>query len=524
MMGIKSSIYKISLILIAIILLPVIFYSIYQIATLNKNEKMISRIYEQQLDAILFSVNQYLWDNLTTWQSRIRRIQADTSAAAAEYRTIVNEVPPLEMLAFSDSLLNHWRFFIKSDYHGEKNLFHRIVVDGLKKDSNLVKQMGKYHKVKYSKVESLSFIDPAAGQREKLILYYLADIKDTKTQFVYLLIDIGELINTILAPKIDEIAGAQFNIAVFSTTAQRLIYENAAVDIKELKQTRAVWLLPNYKLGISLRGESIEELARGRFYINMLMILGIDLILLLGAWIVFKMIRQQMQLAHMKSDFVSNVSHELRTPLALIRMYAETLELGRIPEIQKQQEYYRIIRQESERLSRLINNILNFSRIEAGKKEYHFQEVDLNRLIQNLLEMYSYHIASKGFKLSVILDPSVPRIIADEEAVTEALLNLLDNAIKYSAQEKFIAVRSLQRDGKACIQVEDHGIGIEASQTRYIFEKFYRVSHNLVHNTKGSGLGLTLVKHIMDAHHGRVELKSTPGKGSCFSLIFTATT
>jgi two-component system phosphate regulon sensor histidine kinase PhoR len=338
---------------------------------------------------------------------------------------------------------------------------------------------------------------------------------------VYLLIDLNEFINTVLAPKIEEIAGNQFEIGVFSSKTQRLIYQNTAVQINELKQTRTLWLLPDYKLGIRLRGESIEELARSRFYSNLLMIIGIDLILLLGAWIVFKMIRQQMQLAQMKSDFVSNVSHELRTPLALIRMYAETLEMGRIADGQKQQEYYRIISGEAERLSRLINNILNFSRIEAGKKEYHFQEVNLNRVIKNLLEMYGYHIQSEGFELSVNLDPDLPGVVADEEAVTEAMLNLLDNAIKYSEQHKFIAVRSFQSNGKICIQVEDHGIGIAASQVKYIFDKFYRASGALLHNTRGSGLGLTLVKHIMEAHQGSVELESTPGKGSCFSLIFT---
>ncbi len=522
-LGIKSSIYKISLLLVVIILLPAVFYSVYEIATINKNEQMISRIYEQQLDVILFSVNQYLWDNLTTWQSRIKRIQTQSDAdAAAAYSKLIEELPVLQMLAFSDTSLDHWRFFFRSDYNGEADVIRQVVTDSLEKNMYLLQRLGKYSKANYSKIETMMFINPAtaATEQEKLILYYLADNEGGNNQLIYFLIDLDRFINTILAPKLEDIAGDQFIVGVFSNTRQRLLYQNANLQIDELKQTRALWLLPDYKLGIRLRGESIEELARGRFYINLMMIVGIDLILLLGAWIVFKMIRQQTRLAQMKSDFVSNVSHELRTPLALIRMYAETLEMGRIQDKQKQHDYFRIIGQESERLTHLINNILNFSRIESGKKEYHYQQVDLNKTIKNLLDMYSYHIQNEGFKLSIVLDPALPVVKADEDAVMEALLNLLDNAIKYSEQDKFIAVRSLHRDREICIQVEDHGIGIDAAQVGYIFEKFYRISGGLVHNARGSGLGLTLVKHIMEAHQGRVELESTPGKGSCFKLIF----
>ena len=521
----KSSIYKLSLILVGIIFLPAIFYSVYEISTINKNEKMIKQIYEQQLDVILFSVNQYLWDNLTSWQSRINRIRTQSGAYAeavkeTEYSKLIEELPVLQMLAFSDTALGRWRFFFRSDYKGNAELLRRTITDSLQKNPHLLNRLGKFSKANYSKIETIMFVDPEDSGQEKLILYYITDNDSGKSRIIYFGINLNQFVQTILAPKLEEIAGDQFVVGVFSKTLRRLIYQNTTVQIDELKQTRALWLLPGYELGIRLKGESIEELARSRFYINLMMILGIDLILLLGAWIVFKMIRQQTKLAQMKSDFVSNVSHELRTPLALIRMYAETLELGRIKDKQKQNDYFRIIGQESERLTHLINNILNFSRIESGKKEYHYQQVDLNKTIQKLLEMYNYHIQNEGFKLTTVLDPVLPMIEADEESVTEALLNLLDNAVKYSEQDKFIAVRTLQQDRQVCIQVEDHGIGIAVTQAGLIFEKFYRVSGGLVQRTKGSGLGLTLVKHIMEAHQGRVEVKSTPGRGSCFTLIF----
>jgi two-component system phosphate regulon sensor histidine kinase PhoR len=426
------------------------------------------------------------------------------------------------MLAFSDTSLNHWQFFVRPDYKGNPDLIRQVISERLENNSDLLRKLSRYSKANYSKIEAMLFMDPVSVEQEKLVLYYQADYKGGNDRLVYLIIDLDSFVSNILAPKLEDIAAGRFIIGVFSTARQQLLYHNEAVQINELQQTRALWLLPDYKLGIRLKGESIDELARRRFYINLTMIFGIDLILLLGAWSVFRMIRQQTSLAQMKSDFVSNVSHELRTPLALIRMYAETLELGRIQDKQKQQEYYRIVGQESERLTHLINNILNFSRIESGKKEYHYQQIDLNKTIQKLLDMYSYHIQNKGFNLSIELDRELPPLKADEEAIMEALLNLLDNAIKYSEGEKFIAVRSLRRNDQICIQVEDHGIGIAAGQSRYIFDKFYRVSDGLVHKTRGSGLGLTLVKYIMEAHKGRVELESTPGQGSCFTLIFPA--
>jgi len=510
------------MILIGIILLPAVFYSVYEISSLNENEKMISRIYEQQLDALLFSVNQYLWDNLSAWQSRINTVRSDSRqmGSESEYRKLVNELSSLEMLVFSDSLMKQWQFYIKSTLSGNVNSFRQTIEDSLKNNAELWKRLRRYSRARYSKIESMPFSDPGSEDRDKLILFYLGSNPAEDQHIIYLVIDMQSFINDVLAPKLEEVAGDQFIVGVFSLAKQRLYYQNVQVNISQLKQTRPLWLLPNFQLGIRLRGESIEELAQKRFTVNIVLMLGVDLILLLGAFLVFRMVRQQMQLAQMKSDFVSNVSHELRTPLALIRMYAETLELGRIRDEKKQQDYYRIIGQETERLTRLINNILNFSRIESGKKQYHFKETDLNLIVQNLLEMYNFHIQNKGFKLIASLDPGIPKIQADEEAVAEAVLNLLDNAIKYSENEKVIAVRSFVRDSAVVIEIEDHGIGVNAEHSKYIFEKFYRVSDSLVHNTKGSGLGLTLVKHIMEAHQGRVALASTPGKGSCFSLIF----
>jgi signal transduction histidine kinase len=271
-------------------------------------------------------------------------------------------------------------------------------------------------------------------------------------------------------------------------------------------------------LGIKFQGTSVEALGRTWMHRNFL-ILGILSLMIIGGLVLTKhIVSKEMALARLKSDFVSNVSHELRTPLALIRLYAETLELGRITTKEKKQEYYRIIRKESERLSALINNILDFSRIEAGRKEYEFRETDIAELVHNTLDSYRYQIEQQGFAFEESIDSSLPKVYVDREAIARALVNLVNNALKYSADEKFLAVKLYGTNGALKLEVADHGIGITRREQSKIFEKFYRTGDPLVHNTKGSGLGLSLVRHITQAHGGQIAVESTPGKGSKFTL------
>lgn len=279
-------------------------------------------------------------------------------------------------------------------------------------------------------------------------------------------------------------------------------------------------------LGIKFQGTTVEAIGR-RWVMQSFLILGVLSLLMIGGLVLtYRSVSKEMALAHLKSDFVSNVSHELRTPLALIRLYAETLELGRITTQEKKEEYYRIIRKESERLTSLINNILDFSRIEAGRKEYDFRETDIAELVRNTLDAYRYQIEQQGFAFEQQIDSSIPAVRVDREAIARALVNLVNNALKYSANEKFIGVKLYRADDKLKLEVVDRGIGITRREQSKIFEKFYRTGDPLVHNTKGSGLGLSLVRHITKAHGGEVEVESTPGKGSKFvlSLPLVATT
>lgn len=271
-------------------------------------------------------------------------------------------------------------------------------------------------------------------------------------------------------------------------------------------------------LGIKLQGTTVEAIGQ-RWFAQSLIILGILSLFMIGGLVLtYRSVSKEMALARLKSDFVSNVSHELRTPLALIRLYAETLELGRITTQEKKDEYYRIIRKESERLTALINNILDFSRIEAGRKEYDFRETDVAELVRSTLDAYRYQIEQQGFEFEEKIDTNIPPMHVDREAIARALVNLVNNALKYSSDEKFICVKLYRTNGTLKLEVADKGIGITRREQAKIFEKFYRTGDPLVHNTRGSGLGLSLVRHITHAHGGEVEVESTPGKGSKFTV------
>jgi signal transduction histidine kinase len=271
-------------------------------------------------------------------------------------------------------------------------------------------------------------------------------------------------------------------------------------------------------LAIKYPGTTVDELGAKFLRYNYIVLSALSLLMAGGIYMAYRNISREMNLARLKSDFVANVSHELRTPLALIRLYAETLELGRLTAQEKYQEYFRIIREESERLSALINNILDFSRIEAGRKEYDFKQTDLAELVRSTLDSYRFQIEQNGFAFEENIANDIPPVNVDREAIARSLLNLVNNALKYSKDQKFIGVSLYRSNGSVKLEVRDRGIGIAPAEQDKIFEKFYRCGDPLVHNTKGSGLGLSLVKHIAQAHGGNVFVESAPERGSKFTI------
>jgi signal transduction histidine kinase len=278
------------------------------------------------------------------------------------------------------------------------------------------------------------------------------------------------------------------------------------------------YVFPELTLAIKYQGMTVADIGARFLRYNYIVLAALSLFMVGGIFLTYRNVSKEMNLARQKSDFVANVSHELRTPLALIRLYAETLELGRLSAKEKYQEYFRIIREESERLTALINNILDFSRIDAGRKEYEFQETNLGELVHSTLDSYRFQIQQNGFGFEENISPDIPPVNVDREAIARSLLNLVNNALKYSKDDKHIAVKLYRVNGSVKLEVQDRGIGIPLNEQEKIFEKFYRCGDPLVHNVKGSGLGLSLVRHIVRAHGGDVLVESVPDKGSKFTI------
>jgi signal transduction histidine kinase len=278
------------------------------------------------------------------------------------------------------------------------------------------------------------------------------------------------------------------------------------------------YVFPDLTMAIKYQGTTVADISSRFLRYNYIILAALSVLMIGGIWLTYRNVTREMNLARLKSDFVANVSHELRTPLALIRLYAETLELGRLTAKEKYQEYFRIIREESERLTALINNILDFSRIEAGRKEYEFQETNLAELVHSTLDSYRFQIQQNGFAFEEDISSDIPPVAVDREAIARSLLNLVNNALKYSKDQKYIGVSLYRSSSSVNLEVRDRGIGIPANEQEKIFEKFYRCGDPLVHNVKGSGLGLSLVRHIARAHGGEVLVESAPEKGSKFTI------
>lgn len=258
------------------------------------------------------------------------------------------------------------------------------------------------------------------------------------------------------------------------------------------------------------------NLQRSFYFVTLLLVLSVTLF---GSYLLWRDVRRELRLAEVRSQFVSSVSHELKTPLTAIRMFAETLRMGRTTDRQVQDEYLETIVNESERLTRLLNNVLDFSKIEQGQKIYHFKPTHLAEVVRTAARALKYPLAQQGFQLRVDIEDGLPAVRADSDALEQAILNLLINAMKYSGESREVDLRLRRQDGAAMIQVTDHGMGIAPEEQARIFEKFYRAPTPENRLVPGTGLGLTLVEHIAEAHGGQVEVRSSPGEGSTFSIL-----
>jgi signal transduction histidine kinase len=285
----------------------------------------------------------------------------------------------------------------------------------------------------------------------------------------------------------------------------------------EIGETLPHWEVALYLLDPAKLTRSAHTLKITLGAVIALLVLAIGV----GSWLIVTDLNRQLTLARQKTDFVSNVSHELKTPLTSIRMFSELLAEGRVTDPVKQRSYLSIITAETARLSRLINNVLDFARIERGEKKYHFQTCDLNNLLRETAETYRPHLEANGIQFDCELPDSPVIVNGDRDALAQVIVNLLSNAEKYSDSRKEIGVRLEQQSSPLPyveLKVLDRGLGVPDGSEEKIFEQFYRAHDSLSSGIQGSGLGLTLARQIARAHGGEVVYESREGGGSCFTL------
>lgn len=243
-----------------------------------------------------------------------------------------------------------------------------------------------------------------------------------------------------------------------------------------------------------------------------MLIFALLLILLIGSYLSTHDMQRQLEVSRLKSDFVSTVSHELKTPLTSIRLLTERLIKLSPEEIAKQKEYHSLILTQSYRLSHLINNILDFSKLEEGKQKYKFEKANLTDLIRQAIQDYPAGLIRSDCPLEINLAEDIPLFYLDKEAISRAFINLLDNALKFSFSGGVIKINVHKVNEEVFMEVIDEGPGIEEKEKKKIFERFY-------HTGKGTGLGLKIVRHIVEGHNGRIELESQKDKGASFKII-----
>ncbi len=499
--------------------LPVISYTALELARLNEQETLIENLYRAQLGAILFSVNQYCWDVVSGWGNSLCAELAAAEAWQASVDQIQTSLAKVQQrhgptqAAFTYEW-GHIKLALVDSLSPQREQIATRIVKTISANAREIDKMNEHAGKGYFRPVALK-LEPAAAENDVLLFAFAGE----HGRLEGLLVSSEQFVRQILQPKISEFETKSFVLAVKRTSDNALLLTTRDLRGEVFEYEEPLWIFPNLTLAIKLRSANTAEIAATRTRRTLWLMLGIDAVILVTVVLILRVLAREAQLARLKSNFVDNVSHDLRTPLGLIRMFAETLQMGRVPSEEKKQEYYGVLARETERLTRMVNNLLDFSRIEAGKKVYEPKAANLAGVLAEVLNSYRYYLEQRGFELVETISPDIPLIKADAEAVSQAFVNLLDNAVKYSDERRHITVALFREEHWAVIEVTDRGLGIDAKHRHKIFDKFYRVE-TVGRDTRGAGIGLALAQHVMAAHNGKVEVKSELGKGSSFYLKF----
>jgi len=357
---------------------------------------------------------------------------------------------------------------------------------------------------------------------EKDVLVLLAPVDRERTgqadEFLGSLLQIGDLKES-LDTRLKEDCPPGLSILLRSTSSEKILY---GAEIPAGQTPAFTEFFPENFPPWRVEVFQEEDAAKGFPLIRNIFfwtILALLVIVFFGSGLIIRTIVQEVNLLNLKSEFIASVSHEFKTPLTAMGAILERLLNDEVKDPKKVQEYYRTLNHDSERLKRLIKNVLDFTKIEDGKREYRLLATDIARLVRQTVDHFEKENELAGFRVETRIDENLPPVLADEEALKQALHNILDNAAKFSRREKRIDVAVIRGQDSVEIAVEDRGIGIPENEQKKIFEKFYRGKQASSVSPTGTGLGLTLVKHILDAHGGEVTVRRQPGKGTRVGLI-----
>lgn len=499
---------KLLLILLPLIFLPVAAFTIIELSRISENESTVRSILENQLNSILFSVNQYSQDVVSGWASEIdREINSGWEKTPVDKRLSLflqkNKIRK-GLIIFDGNFKIITEVFDPQEKNFSSSDKIDSPVDLIKND--LLKLKG-YLSEGYRKIE------PSGLQFDnyKSIQFLLST---ETTRYCILFYDSDRFVREFLSAQMNRLAEDKFVLRI--SAKDRNIYSTSNEN-QPMIVSRNLWISPDLEIRAGFKGNSLNDFLQERYKTNLLIIIFMFVFSLFLFILIFRLVQREVKLARLKSDFVSNVSHELRTPLSLISLYGETLELNRVKSEEKRKEYYSVISCEARRLSALVNKILSFSKIESGN-QLNSEKLEINQIVRNSLESFRYHLESKNFKCSFEENGNPLFIQGDRSSLTEAILNLLENAIKYSEDERSITIKVSENPADALISIADKGIGIRDSEKAKIFEKFYRINSGLTNNKKGTGIGLSIVQMSVSLHKGNITVEDNPGGGSVFII------
>ncbi|MCB9796174.1 MAG: HAMP domain-containing histidine kinase [Alphaproteobacteria bacterium] len=318
--------------------------------------------------------------------------------------------------------------------------------------------------------------------------------------------------------RIDELA--QQSVQVDAELSAIVVAPEGQLPQKVLaRRTLAPWL-PGWSLAIIPSDPDDLSSRQLTLRLERVVIIGLSILMILtGGFLTVRLVNRQLELAREKTDFAANVSHELRSPITQIRLKGEALQLGLVFDEEDLQKHYDAIVRESERLSRLVDNVLDFASIEQGAKSYVFRPVDIGESVRSAVEAARYSMETRGMIMDIDL-PLMPVVMHDPEAIAQVMQNLISNAAKYGKEGGWIGVKGRVMSDGVEIMVSDRGIGIPPDEVGRIFDRFYRSADPDARRKKGTGIGLTIVRYIVEAHGGSIRVNSTLGQGTTFTIHF----